>query len=189
MKFGTRVIVRRGSGQVANNLRDVPGTLVGARGSELRVMLDFLDGTFDRADDTSAMWFAKSQVRDLFRDDPHPRVFRCWSESKGYPVTEENILSDSFTTGLDRETHDRLIIAIEVQTERADKAEEALSDLRELDEIGIVARKTLIAENEQLRAKLSAIYKIVAKEYGRRNELDLLERAIDRAEQENLKEL
>jgi hypothetical protein len=69
MRFGTRVIVTRGcnscgSGVCANNLREVPGKLVGAKGNQSLVLLDYMDGPDDRQYflKNNTMWFSKSQV-------------------------------------------------------------------------------------------------------------------------------
>ena len=63
MKFGTRVLVTRGSNHHAMNLRVVPGKLIGARGNNVLVKLDFYDGPHDDLYwKEHGIWFGKSQV-------------------------------------------------------------------------------------------------------------------------------
>jgi hypothetical protein len=73
MKFGTRIIVRRGSNHHAKNLRDVPGVLIGARGNQVLVRCDYWDGPHDKdleGNLPTSMLFAKSQVRSFDRIVP-----------------------------------------------------------------------------------------------------------------------
>ena len=67
MKFGTKVLVVRGSNHHAKNLRLVPGTLIGARGKHDRLIRievdDRRDLAFTKAG--SKRWFSTSCIIQL----------------------------------------------------------------------------------------------------------------------------
>jgi hypothetical protein len=63
MKFGTRVIVQRGSATFMGGWRFVPGKLVGAKGCQVLVKLDYYDSPYDTDYcKEHGIWFGKSVV-------------------------------------------------------------------------------------------------------------------------------
>jgi len=66
MKFGTKVLVQRGSNHHAKNLRVVTGKLIGAQGNQVHVRLDYYDSPYDTDyDKEHGMWFGASVVVPL----------------------------------------------------------------------------------------------------------------------------
>jgi hypothetical protein len=87
MLFGTRVLVQRGSDHHANNLRVVPGKLIGAYKNQCLVKLDYFDGPCDNPDQTS-MWFSKSQVTK-YTEETDIIYLICLNDHVEYWVTNE----------------------------------------------------------------------------------------------------
>jgi len=88
MRFGTRVIVRRGGNPNRTpsdgGLRDVPGVLIGAYYNQLLVKLNYLDGPHDEyLKGSNNMWFSRSAVRPYDRIVPQQELIDQFNSADG----------------------------------------------------------------------------------------------------------